>query len=81
MSYTEVVQAIKRNPNRVVLMVLQPYEKNALVRRGVQLTSSTCPAQIVHGRSRPDDTTRVSLIFQKFITYQIIGIIIVGKSN
>ncbi|VDL19454.1 unnamed protein product [Hymenolepis diminuta] len=57
MAYADVVQLIKRMPDKVTLMVLQPYEKNVLVRRGIKLTSSTCPAQIIKGRRNRDDTT------------------------
>ena len=41
-------------------MVLQPYEMNVLTRRGIEISSRTCPAQIVKGRRGRDDTTTVS---------------------
>ncbi|KAM7537631.1 hypothetical protein Aperf_G00000069765 [Anoplocephala perfoliata] len=56
-TYTDVVEAIRQYPSRVTLMVLQPFEKNILTRRGVELTSSTCPAHAIHGRRERDDTT------------------------
>ncbi|KAH9283653.1 Na(+)/H(+) exchange regulatory cofactor NHE-RF3 [Echinococcus granulosus] len=59
MTYDGVVQEIKRDPQKVVLMLLQPYEKKVLKRRGVELSSKTCFAQIVNGRRERDDTTRM----------------------
>lgn len=59
MSYNDVVQAIKQSPSKVVLMVLQPFEKNVLSRRGVELTSSTCPVRVINGRKERDYLTDV----------------------
>ncbi|VDK21870.1 unnamed protein product [Taenia asiatica] len=63
MTYDEVVQEIKRDPQKVILVLLQPYEKQVLKRRGLELSSKTCPAQIVIGRTRRDDTT--SMVCEK----------------
>ncbi|KAM3174610.1 hypothetical protein ACTXT7_010199 [Hymenolepis weldensis] len=57
MAYADVVRLIKQLPDKVTLMVLQPYEKNVLTKRGIKLTSSACPAQIIRGRRHLDDTT------------------------
>lgn len=61
MTYDGVVQEMKRDPQKVTLMLLQPYEKQVLKRRGLELSSKTCPAQIVNGRTERDDTTSVSI--------------------
>lgn len=68
MAYADVVHSIKRLPDKVTLMVLQPYEKQVLVRRGIKLTSSTCPAQIIRGRKNRDDTTAVSILVNSLLT-------------
>ncbi|KAL5110129.1 Na H exchange regulatory cofactor NHE-RF3 [Taenia crassiceps] len=63
MTYDGVVQEIRRDSQRVTLMLLQPYEKQVLKRRGLELSSKTCPAQIINGRMGRDDTT--SMICEK----------------
>ncbi|VDM16238.1 unnamed protein product [Hydatigera taeniaeformis] len=63
MTYNDVVEEIKRDPQKVTLMLLQPYEKQVLKRRGIELSSKTCSAQIVIGRRQRDDTT--SMVCEK----------------
>ncbi len=61
LEYSELVDEMKRKPNSVTLMALQPYEKEALLQRGIELSSKTCPCVTVVGRRGPDDTTNVSI--------------------
>ncbi|VDN98744.1 unnamed protein product [Rodentolepis nana] len=63
MSYSDVVSIIKQFPDKVSLMLLQPYEKHILLRRGVKISSSTCPVQTIKGRKNADATT--AMIGQK----------------
>ncbi|VDL93910.1 unnamed protein product [Schistocephalus solidus] len=57
-TYEEVVDRIKSNPNAVKLMLLQPAEKDCLQARGYKLNSISCPLYIVEGRSAADETTK-----------------------
>nr|CDS32506.2 hypothetical transcript [Hymenolepis microstoma] len=63
MRYSDVVNIIRQYPNKVSLMLLQPYEKHILMRRGVKISSSTCPVRVIKGRKNRDDTT--AMICQK----------------
>ncbi|VDD74483.1 unnamed protein product [Mesocestoides corti] len=59
LDYAGLVNEIKRNPQKVVLRLLQPYEKELIKKRGVDVTSKACPVEVVKGRRESDDTTKM----------------------
>ncbi len=59
LSYEDLVAQIKSDPEEVTLMVIQPFERTCIETRGIKLSSETCPAVRIVGRSQSDSTTSV----------------------